>query len=61
VFYEKLIQNHDLMFAFGLTGHISEGKRPEIIQGIIGALLSRSSPTTEITAELVRALNESKK
>jgi O-antigen/teichoic acid export membrane protein len=60
VFYQKLVQNHDLMFAFGLTGHIPEDKRPDIIQGIIGALLSRSAPSTELTADLVRALNESK-
>ncbi len=60
VFYQKLVQNHDLMFAFGLTGHIPEAKRPDVIQGVIGALLSRSAPSTELTADLVRALNESK-
>lgn len=60
VFYQKLVQNHDLMFAFGLTGHIPEAKRADAIQGIIGALLSRSAPSTELTADLVRALNEGK-
>jgi hypothetical protein len=58
VFYQKLVQNHDLMFAFGLTGHIPEAKRPELIGAIVGALLSRSAPSTELTPELVRALNE---
>lgn len=58
VFYEKLVQNHDLMFAYGLTGAIPEIERPKAIQGIIGALLSRSAPSTELTPDLVRALNE---
>lgn len=60
VFYEKLIRNQDTLFAFGLVGHIPESERPGVVQGIIGALLSRSGPSAEITPELVRALADSK-
>lgn len=61
VFYEKLVQNHDLMFAFGLTAHVPADKREDLVKGIIGALLTRSAPSTELTADLVRALNEAKR
>lgn len=61
VFYDKLIRNQDTLFAFSLVGHIPESERAGVVQGIIGALLSRSGPSTEITPELVRALAESKK
>lgn len=61
VFYDKLIRNQDTLFAFSLVGHIPELERAGVVQGIIGALLSRSGPSTELTPELVRALAEAKK
>jgi len=60
VFYDKLIRNQDTMFACGLVDHIPEAERPSVVQGIIGALLSRSGPSTEITPELVKALADAK-
>lgn len=60
VFYEKLIRNQETLFAFGLLGHIPEAERPGAIQGIIGALLSRNGPSTEITPELIKALADAK-
>ena len=60
VFYEKLIRNQDTLFAFALVGHIPEPERPGVVQGIIGALLSRSGPSTEITPDLVRAFADAK-
>jgi ABC-type multidrug transport system fused ATPase/permease subunit len=60
VFYDKLIRNQDTLFAFGLVGHIPEAERPGVIQAIIGALLSRSGPSTELTPELVKALADAK-
>ncbi|MCC2675099.1 MAG: hypothetical protein K0Q43_1487 [Ramlibacter sp.] len=58
VFYASLIQRDDLVFAYNLTSLIPEDLKPGVIQGMIGALLSRSGPSTELTADLVRALNE---
>jgi hypothetical protein len=60
VFYQKLVQHQDLLFAFGLTGHMPESDRPEAIKGLVGALLSRSAPSVDLTPELVRAMAESK-
>lgn len=56
VFFAALVQRDDLMFAYNLTSQIPEDMRPAMIQGLIGALLSRSAPPTD--AELVRAVNE---
>lgn len=61
VFYEKLIRNQDTLFAFGLVAHMPEAERPSVVQAIIGALLSRSGPSTEITPELVKAFADSKR
>lgn len=61
VFYEKLIKNQDTGYAIHLLSQIPENERPNIVQAIIGALLSRSGPSTEVTPELVRAFNEAKK
>jgi hypothetical protein len=58
VFYAGLVQRDDLMFAYNLTSLIPEESRPNVIQGMIGALLSRSAPSTELSADLVRAMNE---
>lgn len=60
VFYAKLVQAQDLLFAFGLVGHIKEADRPDVIKGLIGALLSRSAPSVDLTPELVRAMAESR-
>lgn len=60
VFYEKLIRNQETLFAFSLLGHIPEAERSGVIQGIIGALLSRNGPFIEITPELVKALADAK-
>jgi len=60
VFYQRLVQHQDLLFAFGLTGHIPEADRPDTIKGLVGALLSRSAPPVDLTPELVRAMAESK-
>jgi len=61
VFYEKLIRNQDTQFAFGLVGHIPEPERAGVVHGIIGALLSRSGPSTEVTPELIKALADAKR
>lgn len=61
VFYEKLIRNQDTGYAIHLLSQIPEGDRPNAVQAIIGALLARSGPSTEITPELVKALNETKR
>jgi hypothetical protein len=60
VFYQKLVQHQDLLFAFGLTGHIEEQDRADTIKGLIGALLSRSAPSMELTPELIKAMAESR-
>jgi hypothetical protein len=60
VFYRELVQNQDMLFALGLVGHIPESERPRVVEGLIGKLLSRNSPATEITPELILALAESK-
>lgn len=60
VFYEKLIRNQETLFAFSLLGHIPEAERSGVIQGIIGALLSRNGPSTEVTPELIKALSDAK-
>ncbi len=60
VFYQKLVQHQDLLFAFGLTGHIKEEDRADVINGLIGALLSRSAPSVELTPELIKAMAESR-
>ena len=61
VFYDKLIKNQDTLFAFGLVGHVPEQERASVVQAIIGSLLTRNGPSTEITPELVRAFSEAKK
>ena len=61
VFYDKLIRNQDTLFAYSLVGLIPESERPGVVLGLIGALLSRSGPSTELTPDLVRALAENKK
>ncbi|WP_349279063.1 hypothetical protein ABLV49_19465 [Polaromonas hydrogenivorans] len=58
---DKLIRNQDTLFAFSLIGHIPDAERPNIVQAIIGALLSRSGPSTDITPELIRAFADAKK
>jgi O-antigen/teichoic acid export membrane protein len=60
VFYRELVQNQDMFFALGLVGHIPEAERPGMIQALIGKILSRGSTPTELTPEMVRALNEQK-
>lgn len=61
IFYSELAQNQDMFFALGLVGHIPESDRVGAIQALIGKLLSRGGPPTELTPELVRALSEAKK
>ena len=61
VFYDKLIRKQDTLFAFSLVGHIPEPARTDVLHGIIGALLSRSGPSTDVTPELIRALADAKK
>lgn len=58
VFYRELVQNQDMFFALGLVGHIPEPERPGVIQALIGRILSRGSTPTDLTPDLVRALNE---
>ena len=58
VFYAALVQRDDLIFAYNLTSQIPEEMRPGMIQAMIGALLTRSAPSTELSPDLVRALNE---
>ena len=60
IFYEKLIRNQETFFTISLLGYIPEAERPGIIHGIIGALLSRNGPSTEITPELIKALADAK-
>lgn len=60
IFYQKLIENQDTNYAIGLVGHLPESERSELIRAIIGALLSRSGKSTDITPELVRAFAEAK-
>lgn len=60
VFYQELVKNQDMFFALGLVGHIPELERPGVVQALIGRLLSRGSPSTEITPDLIRAMAESK-
>lgn len=59
IFYRELILNQDIFFALGLVAHIPEAERSGVIQGLIGRILSRGD-TRQISADLVRALNESK-
>lgn len=61
VFYVKLIQNQDMLFVFGLIGHIPEEERPDVVKGLIGSILSRNGASTEITPDLIRALAEANK
>ena len=56
IFYEKLIRNQETFFTISLLGYIPEAERSGVIHGIIGALLSRNGPSTEITPELIKAL-----
>ena len=58
VFYRELVQNQDLFFAWGLVSHAPEADRPGLVKALIGKILSRGSNPTELTPELVRALNE---
>ncbi|WP_123812197.1 TRADD-N-associated membrane domain-containing protein [Ottowia oryzae] len=61
IFYEKLIRNQETLFTLSLLGYIPEAERSGVIQGIIGALLSRNGPSTEVTPELVKALADAKR
>jgi len=58
VFYRELIQNQDMFFAWGLVAHAPEADRPGLVKALIGKILSRGSSPTELTPDLVRALNE---
>ena len=58
VFYSELIQNQDIFFAWGLIAHSPEADRPSLVKALIGKILSRGSSPTELTPDLVRALNE---
>lgn len=58
VFYRELVQNQDMFFAWGLLAHAPEADRPGLVKALIGKILSRGSNPTELTPELVRALNE---
>lgn len=58
VFYRELVQNQDMFFAWGLVSHAPEADRPSLVKALIGKILSRGSSPTELTPELVRALNE---
>jgi len=58
IFYEKLIKNQDTGYAIHLVNQLPENERAGAATAIIGALLSRSGPSTELTPELVKALNE---
>jgi hypothetical protein len=60
VFYQDLVKNQDMFFALSLVGYIRESERPDVAQGLIGRIISRGSPSTEITPELIRAMAESK-
>jgi hypothetical protein len=60
VFYHELVQNQDMFFALGLVGHIPEPERPSVVLGLIGKLLSRNSPSPEITPDLVREMAAAK-
>lgn len=60
IFYEKLIKNQDTGYAIHLMSQLPENERAGVATAIIGALLSRSGPSTELTPELVRALNDAK-
>ena len=58
VFYRELVQNQDMFFAWGLVSHAPEADRAGLVKALIGRILSRGSNPTELTPELVRALNE---
>lgn len=60
VFYEKIIKHQDTMFAVSLINHTPENERASAILAVIGALLSRGEPKTEITPELVKAFSDAK-
>lgn len=60
VFYQELVKNEDMFLALGLVGQVPESERSAVVQALIGRLLSRGSPSTEITPELIRAMAESK-
>ncbi|MAT50050.1 MAG: hypothetical protein CMK32_02570 [Porticoccaceae bacterium] len=56
VFYQELVKNQDMLFAFSLVGHIPESERPRVIEALIGKLLSRGDGPTNLTPELVQAI-----
>jgi hypothetical protein len=58
VFYERLVQHHDLLMAYGLAHQLPEAQRALLLHSIVGALLTRSAPTSELTPDLVRALSD---
>ena len=58
IFYAALVQRDDLLFAYNLTSQVPIEMRPGLVQAMIGALLSRSAPSSNLTPDLVRALNE---
>ena len=57
VFYSELVQSQDIFLALGLVGHVPE-PQPDKIAALIGKILSRGGPHTELTPELVRAMAE---
>ncbi|MCC8363610.1 hypothetical protein LK996_11075 [Lysobacter sp. A6] len=61
VFYGKLIENQDMFFALSLVGHTAPAERPGLILAVIGKILSRTGPQTDLTPDLIRALAESRR
>jgi len=62
VFYNQLIKNQDILFAWGMTSHVPEAQRTVMLQGIIINLLKRSDPDgTSLKADELLALAEYEK
>ena len=59
VFYEKLIKHKDTLYAIGLAREVPESERTNILQAIIGNLLSRGEPPTD--PNVLKAIIENKK
>jgi hypothetical protein len=58
IFYAALVQRDDLMFAYNLTSLIPAEMKPGVIQTMITTLLARTGPSVELSADMIRALNE---
>jgi hypothetical protein len=56
VFYEKLIKHKDTLYAIGLAREIPEPHRANVLQAIIGSLLTRGEPPT--SPEVLKAIVE---